>query len=220
MVWQEMTGGNESVVCAFRSQLKPPDRTPAMKTLHDLFEDTLKDVYFAEATIVKSLPKMIKAVTSQELKTAFSHHLEETKGQVKRLDEVFKLIDAKAAGKTCPAIEGLVEECEEIIEEAEDDDVRDAGVLACAQAIEHYEISRYGTLRAWAECLELTAAVDLLQETLDEEKAADEALSGLAYNIINGEAEDDSDRATTARSPVAKQDKKQSKSRPAASAQK
>ena len=169
-----------------------------MKTLYDLFEATLKDVYYAEASIVKALPKMIKAVKSEDLKAAFEAHLEETKGQVGRLDEVFKLISVKPAGKKCPVIEGLVKECEDVIAEAEDNDVRDAGVLACAQAVEHYEISRYGTLRAWADCLELKDAARLLQETLDQEKHADVKLSELAYDVINAKAEDDDEAASAA----------------------
>lgn len=166
-----------------------------MKSLRDLFEDTLKDVYYTEATILKALPKMIAASESPDLKQAFQSHLEETKVHVERLDQVFKIIGVKAAGKKCPVIEGLVEECEGIIKEAEDADVRDAGVLACGQAVEHYEITRYGTLRAWAERLMLDDAVDLLHETLQEEKDADEKLSEIAYASINEEADmqDDSD---------------------------
>jgi ferritin-like metal-binding protein YciE len=134
-------------------------------------------------------------VKTADLKTAFEDHLEETKGQVKRLDSVFKLINVKPEGKKCPVIEGLVKECEEVIEESKDDDVRDAGVLACAQAVEHYEISRYGTLRTWAARLELDEAADLLQETLDEEKAADDHMSELAYGSINAQADDDGSMA-------------------------
>jgi ferritin-like metal-binding protein YciE len=191
-----------------------------MKTLYDLFEATLKDVYYAEATILKALPKMIKAVKSEQLKSAFTHHLEETKAQVGRLDRVFKIIDVKPEGKKCPVIEGLVKECEDVIAEAEDDDVRDAGVLACAQAVEHYEISRYGTLRTWADCLELKDAVGLLQETLIEEKHADEGLSELAYGVINGDAEDDSDEKPSANSTRSKDAKTPTKQRSAAGAAK
>ena len=175
-----------------------------MKTLKDLFEGTLKDIYFAENTIIKSLPKMIAAVESPELKQAFQDHLKETKGQVTRLNEVFKIINVKPEGKTCPVIEGIVKETEEVIAETEDADVRDAGVLACAQAVEHYEITRYGTLRAWAEKLELDDAARLLQETLDEEKAADEKLSELAYDIINVEADDEDDAPVAAEAPAKK----------------
>ncbi len=189
-----------------------------MKTLHDLFEATLKDVYYAEATILKALPKMIKAVKSPDLKAAFQAHLEETKGQVGRLDQVFKLIDVKPQGKKCPVIDGLVEECEELIEDAKDDDVRDAGVLACGQAVEHYEISRYGTLRAWAERLEMGDAVELLHETLEEEKEADQKLSDLAYSEINEDADDEDGNAPT--KPTANTAKKHTKPHAQASARK
>lgn len=189
-----------------------------MKTLHDLFEATLKDVYYAEATILKALPKMIKAVKSDELKSAFGDHLEETKVHVTRLNAVFKLIDVTPEGKKCPVIEGLVKECEDLIEEAKDDDVRDAGVLACGQAVEHYEISRYGTLRAWAERLELEDVVELLHETLEEEKEADQKLSDLAYSEINEDADlvGDASKPATA----SKQSKKPTKSQPSMSARK
>ncbi len=170
-----------------------------MKTMNDLFEHTLKDVYYAEAAIIKALPKMIKAVKADELKAAFSDHLEETKGQVKRLDSIFKMIDVEPAGEKCPAIDGLIKECEDLIKDAEDDDVRDAAVLACAQAVEHYEISRYGTLRTWASLMDLEDAADLLQETLDEEKAADDHMSELAYSGINAEAEDSEEGAEPAK---------------------
>lgn len=189
-----------------------------MKTLHDLFESTLKDVYYAEAAIVKALPKMIKAVKSKDLKTAFEHHLEETKGQVERLNEVFGMIEVKPAGENCPVIDGLVKECEDVIAESEDDDVRDAGVLACAQAVEHYEISRYGTLRTWATRLELDDAADLLQETLDEEKDADEKLSELAYGEINARADDDESDIKPAQ--ASKKTKTPSKSSPSMAARK
>ncbi len=183
-----------------------------MKTLHDLFEATLKDVYYAEAAIVKALPKMIKAVTSEDLKTAFSDHLEETKGQIERLDQVFKIIGVKPAGKKCPVIEGLVKECEDVIEESEDEDVRDAGVLACGQAVEHYEISRYGTLRAWATRLELDDAATLLEETLEQEKNADGMLSELAYGGINDSADDADDQDDRAVQRPVKNSAKGSKS--------
>ena len=156
-----------------------------MKTLHDLFEATLKDVYYAESTILKALPKMIKAVKSDELKMAFSDHLEETKVHVTRLNAVFKLIDVTPEGKKCPVIEGLVKECEDVISEAKDDDVRDAGVLACGQAVEHYEIARYGSLLAWADQLGMADAVELLSATLDEEIAAGTGLNDLALSEIN-----------------------------------
>jgi ferritin-like metal-binding protein YciE len=189
-----------------------------MKTLHDLFEATLKDVYYAEATILKALPKMIKAVKSTDLKHAFQAHLEETKEHVVRLDQVFKLIDVKPEGKKCPVILGLVEECEELIEEAKDDDVRDAGVLACGQSVEHYEISRYGALRAWAERLQMDEAVALLHETLEEEKDADQKLTELAYSEINEDADDEDGDASA--KPSTNTAKKQTKSHAQASARK
>jgi ferritin-like metal-binding protein YciE len=159
------------------------------KTLDDLFHDTLKDLYFAERKILTALPKLAKAAQSDELKEAFEKHRAETEGQVGRLEKVFAMIDKKAQGKTCPAINGLAEEGQEIIEEYKGSPAIDAGLLAAAQAVEHYEIARYGTLVAWAEKLGLEDAVQLLQETLDEEKATDEALTELAESAINEEAE-------------------------------
>lgn len=169
-----------------------------MKTLNDLFEDTLKDIYYAEKVILKELPKMAKKASSPELKEAFESHLEETKGQVERLEQVFKLIGKKAEGKKCPAIEGIAEEAKEIMEEAENDSVRDAGLLAAAQAVEHYEMARYGTLCAWAEELGYDDACELLEETLDQEKAADEKLSEIAEEGVNQDAADEEDDAKAA----------------------
>ena len=166
-----------------------------MHTLNDLFEETLKDVYFAENAILKALPKMESKATSKALKTAFSDHAEETQNQVKRLDKVFKLIGKKPEGKECPALKGLVKETEELMSEAKNADVLDAGLIGCAQAVEHYEMARYGTLCAWAEQLEMGDAVELLEETLDEEKAADKKLTKLAESSINesADSEDDDD---------------------------
>ena len=161
-----------------------------METLNELFEDTLKDVYFAENEILKALPKMASKATSKDLQQAFADHAEETKGQVKRLDQVFKLLGKKPEGKECHALKGLVEEADELMEEAKSGPVLDAGLIACAQAVEHYEMARYGALCAWAEQLEMEDAAELLEETLDEEKAADEKLSELADDI-NPEAESD-----------------------------
>ena len=159
-----------------------------MDTLAELFEETLKDVYFAENAILKALPKMSKKATSKDLQQAFTDHLDETKGQVKRLDQIFKLLGKKAQGKECHALKGLVQETEELIEEANAGSVLDAGLIACAQAVEHYEMARYGALSAWADQLELEDAGELLEQTLDEEKAADEKLSGIAEDI-NPEAD-------------------------------
>jgi ferritin-like metal-binding protein YciE len=159
------------------------------KTLDDLFHDTLKDIYYAEKKILSTLPKMTKAAQSGELKAAFEKHRGETEKQVARLERVFGMIDKKPQGKTCAAIVGITEEGAEIMEEYKGSPALDAGLLASAQAVEHYEITRYGTLRAWAEELGLDDAVALLQETLDEEEATDEALTSLAESVVNQRAE-------------------------------
>ena len=161
----------------------------APKTLEDLFHDTLKDIYYAEKKILSTLPKMTKAAQSDELKAAFEKHRGETQGQVERLEKVFAMIDKKPQGKTCAAIVGITEEGAEIMEEYKGSPAHDAGLLAAAQAVEHYEITRYGTLRTWAEELGLDEAVSLLQETLDEEEATDEALTGIAESVVNQRAE-------------------------------
>ena len=159
------------------------------KKLDDLFHNTLKDIYFAEKKILATLPKMAKAAQSDELKAAFEKHLTETEGQIKRLEQVFAVIEKKPQGKTCAAINGITEEGAEIMEEYKDSPALDAGLLAAAQAVEHYEISRYGTLIAWAEELGLEDAVSLLEETLEEEEATDEALTEIAKTAINQQAE-------------------------------
>ena len=161
------------------------------KTLDDLFHDTLKDIYFAEKKILTSLPKMAKAAQNEELAAAFEKHVGETEGQVERLERVFDLIGKKPQGKKCPAIIGLSEEAQEISKEFKGSPALDAGLLGAAQAVEHYEISRYGTLRAWAEELSMSEAVQLLQATLNEEKATDKALTDLAKSVINQEAEEE-----------------------------
>ena len=161
-----------------------------METLKEMFEETLKDVYFAENAIIKALPKMAEKAQSEDLKQAFTDHLEETKGQIKRLDKVFKLLGSKASGKECPAMKGLVQETEEFMGETQSDEVRDAGLIGCAQAVEHYEMARYGTLKAWAEQLEMDDAAALLEETLEEEEAADEKLTELAMSGLNEAADD------------------------------
>jgi ferritin-like metal-binding protein YciE len=159
------------------------------KTLDDLFHDTLKDIYFAEKKILATLPKMAKAAQNGELKAAFEKHRDETEGQVERLDQVFAIIDKKPQGKTCAAIVGITEEGAEIMQEYKGSPALDAGLLAAAQAVEHYEISRYGTLRTWAEELGHTDAASLLQETLNEEEATDQALTKIAKTAVNQEAE-------------------------------
>src|SRR3569623_1874637 len=159
------------------------------KTLSDLFHDTLKDIYFAEKKIMSALPKMAKAAQSDELRAAFENHLEETEGQVDRLEAVFEEIGETARGKTCDAIMGILDEGKEIMSEYKGAPALDAGLLAAAQAVEHYEISRYGTLITWAGELGLTKASSLLKETLAEEKKTDQTLTGIAKSVVNAEAE-------------------------------
>lgn len=159
------------------------------KQLHELFHDTLKDIYFAEKKILATLPKMEKAAQAPELKKAFAKHRAQTEGHVMRLEQVFKEIDAKPQGKTCDAIVGITDEGAEIMKEYKGSPALDAGLLAAAQAVEHYEISRYGTMKTWAEELGLTSSVKLLQTTLDEEKATDEALTEIAESVVNQRAE-------------------------------
>lgn len=160
----------------------------ATKTLDNLFHDTLKDVYYAEKKIYKSLPKMAKAAQAPDLKAAFVKHREETEGQIARLEQVFEIIGKKPQGKTCPAIDGILEEGEEIMEDYKGTPALDAGLLAAAQAVEHYEISRYGTLKRWAEVLGLSDAVRLLDETLKQESKTDTSLTALADKHVNEEA--------------------------------
>ena len=155
------------------------------KHLNDLFLDTLKDIYYAEKQILKALPKMAKAAHSDELRTAFEKHYGETEGQVERLEKVFELIDKPARAKTCDAIQGILDEGKEIMDEYKGSEALDAGMLAAAQAVEHYEISRYGTLKQWAQQLGMREAVRLLDETLQEEKKTDEALTSLAEAAVN-----------------------------------
>ena len=159
-----------------------------MNNLQELFHHMLMDVYYAEQKILKALPKMAKKASSQPLAEAFESHREETEKQLERLKEVFAILKEKPKGETCEAIEGLVAEAEEIISDAKTDAVRDAGLLAAAQAVEHYEIARYGTLVAWAKEIGLKDAAKLLQQTLDEEYAANDKLDKLAAKRINKEA--------------------------------
>lgn len=156
--------------------------------LSDLFLHTLKDIYFAENQIIKALPKMAKAADSKDLARAFDAHLEETKEQVERLNEVFKLLGKRAEGEKCPAIEGILKEGEDLMKHIKDPDTRDAAMIAAAQAVEHYEITRYGTLVSWGTLLEMPDAVKLLATTLKEEYGADTKLSKLAESKLNREA--------------------------------
>lgn len=153
--------------------------------LQKLFHETLKDIYYAERKILKALPKMARGAQDAKLKAAFERHKEETQGQVERLQQVFELIGKPARGKTCDAIEGIISEGEEILDEFKGDPALDAGLVAAAQAVEHYEIARYGTLKTWAKQLGLTEAVALLDETLAEEKKTDADLSKLAQSAAN-----------------------------------
>jgi ferritin-like metal-binding protein YciE len=162
----------------------------AAKTLDQLFHDTLKDIYFAEKKILTALPKMAKAARDPKLQAAFEKHRKETETQVSRLEQVFEAIDAKPQGKTCDAIMGIIEEGQEIMTEYKGSPALDAGLLAAAQAVEHYEISRYGTLRTWAEELGLSDAAKLLEATLREEKATDETLTKIAETVVNQEAQE------------------------------
>jgi ferritin-like metal-binding protein YciE len=161
----------------------------AEKTLNDLFYETLRDIYYAERKILKSLPKMARAAQSEKLKNAFQKHRDETEGQVERLQQVFEIIGKNARAKTCPAIDGIVEEAEEIMEDFKGTPALDAGLLAAAQAVEHYEISRYGTLATWARELGLKDAVKLLEQTLAEESKTDETLTKIAETAVNQAAQ-------------------------------
>lgn len=159
-------------------------------TLHDAFIDELRDAYDAEKQLTKALPKMAKAASSPDLRAAFETHLEETRGQIGRLEEVFASLDEKVRGKHCDGVEGIIEEGKSAMEEDFDDATMDACLIAAGQRAEHYEMAAYGTLVAWARVMGHTEAADLLQQTLDEEKAADEKLTALAESGINQEAAD------------------------------
>ena len=155
------------------------------KNLRELFHDTLKDIYFAEKKILTALPKMAKAAHSEELKEAFQKHESETEDHVERLDQVFAELDEAPRGKTCDAIVGIIEEGQEVMKEYKGSPALDAGLLAAAQAVEHYEISRYGTLKQWAQQLGMKDAVRLLDATLQEEKKTDQSLTSLAEGAVN-----------------------------------
>jgi ferritin-like metal-binding protein YciE len=156
--------------------------------LEDVFLMTLKDMYHGEKQILKALPKMAKYAQSPHLKDALSHHMEETKGQVSRLERVFQLIDKPVRGETCEAIKGLIEEGEELMKKADSGAVCDAGMIGVSQAIEHYEMARYGTLIAWARQLGMMEATTLLEETLKQEKKADATLNNIALQEVNRKA--------------------------------
>ena len=155
----------------------------ALDSLEALFEDTLRDMYYAEKKLTRILPKMAKKASTEELAEAFTSHAAETEGQVRRIEKVFQMLDKTARAKKCEALEGLSAEGDHVMEEAEADGVLDAGLIASAQAVEHYEIARYGTLIAWANQLDMADAASLLEQSLEEEKAADEKLNGIAEKV-------------------------------------
>ncbi|MCT8267584.1 MULTISPECIES: ferritin-like domain-containing protein [Afifella] len=160
----------------------------AMQNLQELFVHTLKDIYFAEKQILEALPKMAEKATNEDLKNLFETHLEETKGHVDRLEAVFGLVSVKPEGETCQAIQGIITEAEELMSEISDGETRDAAMAAAAQAVEHYEIARYGTLEAWANRLGHKEAAKRLGETLAEEKSADAKLSKVGESELNKKA--------------------------------
>ncbi|TPG18779.1 ferritin-like domain-containing protein [Sphingomonas koreensis] len=160
----------------------------ATKTLQDLFHDTLRDIFYAEKQILKALPKMAKGAQSPDLKAAFEKHRVETEGQVDRLEQVFKIIGKTARGKKCEEIEGILAEGDEILDEFKGSPALDAGLISSAQAVEHYEITRYGTLKRWATVLGMKDAAKLLDETLRQEGATDESLTALADTAANAKA--------------------------------
>ena len=160
----------------------------ATKTMNDLLITFMQDVYYAERQILKALPKLAKASENQELKSALLHHREETQGQVDRLQKAFEALGKRARGQTCEAINGLIEEGDEIVEAFEAGPVRDAGIVACAQAVEHYEMARYGTIIAWAKAVGAEDVARLMHDTLEEEKKADSTLNQLAQKRLNQEA--------------------------------
>jgi len=159
-----------------------------VKTMEDLFVETLKDIYYAEKHILKALPSMVKKADAKQLKDALETHRKETEGQVNRLEKIFEMFDLTPRGKKCEAIEGIIAEAKEHMQDIEDPAVLDAGMIGSAQAVEHYEITRYGTLIAWAKQLDKEDAIELLQANLDEEKHADKLLSEIAEATVNQKA--------------------------------
>jgi ferritin-like metal-binding protein YciE len=167
-----------------------------MENLKDLFEATLQDIYYAEQAVLKALPKMAKKASNPDLKAAFVNHQQETEGQVERLKQVFAILGEKPKAKKCDAIEGLIKEADGVMDEAQTPEVMDAGLISSAQAVEHYEIARYGTLRTWAEELGMPDAAALLQETLDQEHTCNDDLTDIAVGgEVNVAAEDADDHA-------------------------
>jgi ferritin-like metal-binding protein YciE len=176
--------GGMRVRCRAR-RTRPKPEEPDMKSMEDLFYALLQDVYYTEKQLLKALPKMAKKTNTPELEKAFLKHRDQTETHVERLDQAFEMIDKRAKGKKCDAILGIIAEGEEVMKEADDDDVRDAGILAAAQSAEHYEIARYGTLCAWAKQLGKPEIARLLHQTLDEEKQTDVLLTQIAEQQVN-----------------------------------
>jgi ferritin-like metal-binding protein YciE len=183
-------------------------------SLKTLLEEELKDIYSAEKQLLKALPKMAKKATSEDLKSALEEHIDVTQGQVERLEEVFETLGKPAKAKTCKAMQGLLEEATEIMEEDATDAVMDAGIIAAAQKVEHYEIASYGTVRTWARIVGEEQAAELLQETLDEEGEADKRLTELAESFVNQEADsDDEEESSTGKKSTGSKKTAGSKSR-------
>jgi ferritin-like metal-binding protein YciE len=182
---------SKSATTAKKGTVKP--KRSAAEGLRELFVDSLKDIYWAEKALTKALPKMAKNATSENLITAINDHLAVTEGHVTRLEKVFEIVGEKAVAKKCDAMEGLIKEGEGIMEETEPGAVRDAGIIAAAQKVEHYEIATYGTLAAFAKTLGEDEAMSLLVQTLEEEKEADVTLTEAAYNTINFDATEEDD---------------------------
>jgi ferritin-like metal-binding protein YciE len=159
--------------------------TKDIKTMDDLFLHTLQDIYYAENKIVKSLPDMIANATDTQLKSGLQSHLGETKGHVERLEQVFQMLGKKAKSVDCPAIDGIIDEAQDVSGEVEDKDVLDSAIIAAGQAVEHYEITRYGSLIAWAKCIGRSDVAKILEKTLKEEKAADKKLTAIAESKVN-----------------------------------
>ena len=189
------TTATKSNTSTTKGQVKP--KSSAAEGLRELFVDSLKDIYWAEKALTKALPKMAKNATSPELMAAIKDHLSVTENQVSRLERVFQSIGEKAAAKKCDAMDGLIKEADGIVEETQPGPVRDAGIIAACQKVEHYEIATYGTLCAFAETLGESEAKDLLAETLEEEKEADMTLTDKAYNSINWDAAQSDDMYNT-----------------------
>jgi ferritin-like metal-binding protein YciE len=185
------------------------------KSLEDLFLDTLKDIYYAEKQILRALPKMAKAAEADELRQAFQTHFEQTQGHVERLDQVFDALGKPARGKTCEAIQGILDEGKEVMEEYKGSKALDAGMISAAQAVEHYEIARYGTLKRWADELGYEEAASLLGETLSEEKETDQLLSRIADEGSNRQGRVEGGQTVRARSGKASHSEETAKSAPA-----